>query len=194
MTCKAETTTSSTQFPLWLQRRRIPPPVPQAVLARKAKQKPATGYQPRAGKFAAVVPEYKSFYTVHATNDEAKQVKDIKANAGSKGWLTTDFRLHGGIIPRGARLVSMIEGGSGIGCRVQVGVPWSQEDFLEQAQKAEHPFSKHALLPDRVLTSLFDVLTWGPSEVSSSSWNTGRAERPNWRLTSRRCKRVCTKV
>ena len=60
----------------------------------------------------------------------------------------------------------MIEGGSGIGCRVQVGVPWSQEDFLEQAQKAEHPFSKQELLADRVLTSMFDVLTWGPSEVS----------------------------
>ena len=121
-------------------------PVPQAVLARKAKQKAATGYQPRAGKFAAVVPEYESLYTVHVTNDEAKQVKDVKAKAGSKGWLTTDLRLHGGMIPRGARLVSMTEGGSGIGCRVQVGVPWSQEDFLEQAQKAEHPFSKQALL------------------------------------------------
>ena len=66
---------------------------------------------------------------------------------------------------------------------MQVGVPWSQEDFLKQAQKAEHPFSKQALLPDRVLTSMFDVLTWGPSEVSKfrrqqlEHW-TGRAAEP----------------
>ena len=68
--------------------------------------------------------------------------------------------------PRGSRLVSMIEGGSGIGCHAQVGIPWSQEEFLEQAQKAEHTFSKQALLPDRVLTSMSDVLSRGPSEVS----------------------------
>ena len=74
---------------------------------------------------------------------------------------------HKGMVPRGSRLVSMIEGGSGIGCAswravVSGGLLGTSAEggapFLAQAQKAEHPFSKQELLPDRVLTS---VLTWG---------------------------------
>ena len=57
----------------------------------------------------------------------------------------------------------MIEGGSGIGCAswravVSGGLLGTSAEggapFLAQAQKAEHPFSKQELLPDRVLTSV----------------------------------------
>ena len=80
--------------------------------SNKEKIKAAVGNQSRAGRHAALVPEYKDILTFTATQAEAAQCKELKEKLGSKGWLTSSVKLASGELPKDSRILDVRRGGA----------------------------------------------------------------------------------
>ena len=51
--------------------------------------------------------------------------------------------------------------------KIEVGEPWTPEQFTKQALKIEHPFDVDGQVEDSVSQAVFDILVRGREETSS---------------------------
>ena len=50
---------------------------------------------------------------------------------------------------------------------VEVGIPWTPEQFREAAEQVAHPFDRQVVIPDDTLRAIFKVLSAGPEATKN---------------------------
>ena len=127
--------------------------------------KGAVGNQPRSTQTTRLVPEYKQIRVLAVAGDEVARVQRLQSL--DKGWTKVAVQLNAGCIPPGARILKN-KGEDVRECKqqeVQVGVPWTPEEFISQAAKARHPFDDPPKVSDRHKFAIYLNLTKGPQAM-----------------------------
>ena len=114
----------------------------------------AAGVQPRGNAGPNLIPEFKSTTLVRVNAADVDTARNL---VGSKlsGWADTVF-------PKDTRALSL-KYAVGVSGReeqhfLEIGIPWSPEEFLQQSLLLEHPYAQIAV-DDDVLRSAFCTLT-----------------------------------
>ena len=126
------------------------------VTADKAEN---TEAQPRR-QGGELVPEYKEIQTFQDVKaEDAKNLRDW--NAGSrpkKTWLGLE-------LTKGHRVKSVIKHGKSGLFTVEIGCPWTVEEFTKEALECGHPFDRQAKLPPSVVGALRNLASRSPAQT-----------------------------
>ena len=112
----------------------------------------AAAVQPRGNASPAVISEFRatSLLPVHASDlDRATALVGTRP----AGWNQTKF-------PEGSKVLSLrSEGGDGRDCVsfLEVGLPWTPAEFVQQSLRLEHPFSALSIQDDALRSVLFTL-------------------------------------
>jgi hypothetical protein len=103
--------------------------------------------------------------TYKLEQSEVAQIKSVQAV--NKGWTDVPVQLRSGIIAPGSRILKNNgeDSQEGVQQEVQVGVPWTPDEFIEQATRARHPYDDPAKVADRHKFAIFLNLTQGPQAM-----------------------------
>ena len=139
-----------------------------------------TGVQARSGT-APLVPEFKSTFTFRCTQKEAEE-QELKKGAK----LSSIHKYAGTVLEITPTENYMGENGSdqdklGGEVLIKVGLPWTPEEFTEEAGRLQHPFDLQCKPGDRVLKCIFDILTQGAHKTAA--WRAEQLDR--WRSRAR---------
>ena len=141
----------------------MPRPPPPAIAV-----KVAASLQPRGERHPPLIPEFRAVSLLPVPHEH---VRTVRAMIGGR----PNTLLHTKL-PHGTKVLSLQQeqqeggcpgrdsGDSGGSWHVHLGIPWSPEEFVEQAHALEHPFDS-TFADDRVLRSLFKTLTSSPRVV-----------------------------
>jgi hypothetical protein len=126
---------------------------------RVAKLASATGWQARGRRLDQIVAEHKDCVTVTLQ-------KPLPAGLTRRSRLAEPKVLGGLLIPKDSQVMEI--GGT---CEnenlaeVVFGIPWTPQEFVDEALKLDHPFSAYHVPPE-FETAVFKCLTLGPKEVA----------------------------
>ena len=134
---------------------------------REQPRKAHLGKQVGARQPERTVAEYKAVHITGIPASDAGQAQ--QARDSDKGWLSESLVVGNACIPSGSRILRVHgESGQESGqAEVQWGVPWTAEEFMEEARKQTHPFDGGAVATDRIKHAIFLILTTGPEETKS---------------------------
>ena len=124
-----------------------------------ALQAAAAGWQARGRRLAPMVSEYKRMREIQVSREEAAKLKKRQR-------LKPGAKLGKETISRESQVVGLDIGESGDcdSAKVELGLAWTPEEFVEEARQYDHPFSDHCA-PDEVIRAVFNCLTQGPAAV-----------------------------
>ena len=135
----------------------VKPPPKHAATADKVEHMEA---QPRR-THTALISEYKEIKTFADVPEDA--VNELKAWQKSG---KPDLTWRGMSIGKGYSLLSDIKDGRTGLSRIELGLPWSTEEFTRLALECQHPFDKDVKVPPAVAKAMASIAKLGPSGIA----------------------------
>ena len=109
----------------------------------------------------ALIPEYREIKTFFGIPEEAV--------SAIKNWQQTgkpNLTWQGTPIGKGFGLLSDIKDGRTGLSRIEIGFPWTTEEFTELARECKHPFDKDVKVPPAVAKAMASIAKLGPSGIA----------------------------
>lgn len=124
--------------------------------AKRARLLPALGLQPKGRVLGPLVPEFRQKIRLEDHSDN-KMLPEKKCTLKEKAC------IQGVHLPPGTKVLDQkTEGKSG----VELGIPWTEGEFVSQAMLIDHPFNRRVVANDRVARAIFWILTTGSKGVA----------------------------
>ena len=141
----------------------------------------SVGSQPRAKNHRPLVPEFKRTARYHLSGAEMSSVE----NKTESGELTSQVQTSGGILPKGAKILTAVRMQGEKGAMeeharwvVELGLEeWSPQEFVKEASNCEHPFLAQDRSLDDIKGAILRTLQRGPT--ATTAWR--RARLAKWR-------------
>ena len=115
----------------------------------------------------AIVPEYKRIEEVRWPGTTPEEAENVISDISDKKFLNHSLYINGKIINKGHRVIDFREGGNERRPEavLEIGVPWTPQEFTERALSVDHPFAQAASAPDSVRCAVFRLLVNGPTKT-----------------------------
>ena len=121
--------------------------------------------QPRQGVGWNLIPEYKATYTIRETVASLEGWLDHKGIFIRDGVVAGD-NIGGVDVRRGHRIVKTKgEPGCDGDRYLDVGTPWTREEFVKKAQELEHPFAGAAVVSEHLHEAMVHCLVDGAEDL-----------------------------
>ena len=122
---------------------------------RNALNAAAAGRQSRGRRIQQLVPEHKEIIQTVVSAD---------STVTKRRRLSKLRDIHGRAFPEDTQVVDTAEGETSETRRVTLGVPWTKQEFFEEAKKVQRPFVS-APVPSTPDLAVFNCVTLGPEEI-----------------------------
>jgi hypothetical protein len=140
-----------------LQKPPVLPPKPVDKLPKRPNLvKASAGRQARGQQGPTLLPEHRNMQKFYLEEEDFNKVEEGQV-------LAADLRLGSFVLPKTAKVVRKASSKEGEKAEpsfaIVVAMPWTEEEFLEEALKLEHPVDTLQGLPPEIYRAIFHCLT-----------------------------------